>query len=93
MSDLFLLKIELDIPVGGKYPVSLFKKLAILKWGKNEEKYIEYKHGLSEFIKEDFNDPQYGNEAPIYKKGFDQLVNHLENEQNPFNNVTFANNA
>jgi len=80
---------QLEIPVGGKYPVSLFKKLAILKWGGKEEKYLLYKKGLAEFIEEDFKDPKYGDEAPTYKKGYLKLIKHLEEEPNPFieNNI------
>ncbi|NRT17181.1 hypothetical protein HNP99_003560 [Flavobacterium sp. 28A] len=80
---------QLEIPVGGKYPVSLFKKLAVLKWGGEEEKYMLYKKGLAEFIEEDFKDPKYGDEAPTYKKGYLKLIKHLENEPNPLkkNNI------
>ena len=60
------------------------KKLAILKWGSQESRYFEYKKGLLQFIKEDFDDPKFGHEAPLYQQGFDQLIHHLENEPNPF---------
>ncbi|OCB72995.1 hypothetical protein [Flavobacterium crassostreae] len=80
---------QLDIPVGGQYPVSVFKKLAILKWGNQDEKYLEYKKGLYDFILEDLENPKYKGEAKFYLTGFNKLVNHLENEKNPFieNNI------
>jgi len=36
------------------------------------------------FIKEDFLEPRYEKEAPLYQQGFDYLITHLENEPNPF---------
>ena len=74
---------QLEIVVGGTYPVTLFKKIAILKWG-NHPKYEEYKNGLQTFIKEDFLEPRYEKEAPLYQQGFDYLITHLENDPNPF---------
>ena len=76
---------QLEIVVGGTYPVTLFKKIAILKWG-NYPRYEEYKNGLQTFIKEDFLEPRYEKEAPLYQQGFDYLITHLENEPNPFVN-------
>ena len=80
---------QLDIPVGCQYPVSIFKKLAILKWGNQDEKYLVYKNGLYDFILEDLEAPKYKGEAKFYLTGFNKLVNHLENEKNPFieNNI------
>ena len=74
---------QLEIVVGGTYPVTLFKKIVILKWG-NHPRYEEYKNGLQTFIKEDFLEPRYEKEAPLYQQGFDYLITHLENEPNPF---------
>ena len=74
---------QLEIVVGGTYPVTLFKKIAILKWG-NHPRYEEYKNGLQTFIKEDFLEPRYEKEAPLYQQGFDYLITHLENEPNSF---------
>ena len=74
---------QLEIVVGGTYPVTLFKKIAILRWG-NHPRYEEYKNGLQTFIKEDFLEPRYEKEAPLYQQGFDYLITHLENEPNPF---------
>ena len=74
---------QLEIIVSGTYPVTLFKKIAILKWG-NHPRYEEYKNGLQTFIKEDFLEPRYEKEAPLYQQGFDYLITHLENEPNPF---------
>ena len=74
---------QLEIVVSGTYPVTLFKKIAILKWG-NHPRYEEYKNGLQTFIKEDFLEPRYEKEAPLYQQGFDYLITHLENEPNPF---------
>ena len=74
---------QLEIVVGGTYPVTLFKKIAILKWG-NHPRYEEYKNGLQTFIKEDYLEPRYEKEAPLYQQGFDYLITHLENEPNPF---------
>ncbi|WP_315152269.1 hypothetical protein [Capnocytophaga leadbetteri] len=74
---------QLEIVVGGTYPVTLFKKIAILKWG-NHPKYEEYKNGLQTFIKEDFLEPRYEKEATLYQQGFDYLITHLENDPNPF---------
>lgn len=73
-----------EIVVGGTYPIQYFKKLAILKWGGNEEKYEEYKKGMEVFIEEDFTDLKYGHEAPLYKQGFQNLIYCLEHEPNPF---------
>lgn len=73
-----------EVAVRGKSPVSIFKKMVILKWGGLEEKYQEYKKGLSTFIREDFEDAEYAHEAPIYQEGFEKLVHHLEKEPNPF---------
>jgi len=33
---------------------------------------------------EDFLEPRYEKEAPLYQQGFDYLITHLENEPNPF---------
>ena len=74
---------QLEIVVSGTYPVTLFKKIAILKWG-NHPRYEEYKNGLQTFIKEDFLEPRYEKEEPLYQQGFDYLITHLENEPNPF---------
>ena len=74
---------QLEIVIGGTYPVTLFKKIAILKWG-NHPRYEEYKNGLQTFIKDDFLEPRYEKEAPLYQQGFDYLITHLENEPNPF---------
>ena len=75
---------SLEINVGGGYPVSFFKKLAILKWGGYEERYEEYKKGLEAFIEEGFSDPEEAVEAPLNKEGFVNLINYLENKPNPF---------
>ena len=73
----------MEFVVGGTHPVTLFKKIAILKWG-NHPRYEEYKNGLQTFIKEDFLEPRYEKEAFLYQQGFDYLITHLENEPNPF---------
>ena len=73
-----------EINIGGRYPVSFFKKLAILKWGGYEERYEEYKKGLEAFIEEGFSDPEEAVEAPLNKEGFVNLINYLENKPNPF---------
>ena len=52
--------------------------------GGNHPRYEEYKNGLQTFIKEDFLEPRYEKEAPLYQQGFDYLITHLENEPNPF---------
>ena len=70
---------SLEINVGGGYPVSFFKKLAILKWGGYEERYEEYKKGLEAFIEEGFSDPEEAVEAPLNKEGFVNLIDYLEN--------------
>ena len=75
---------SLEINVGGGYPVSFFKKLAILKWGGYEERYEEYKKGLEAFIEEGFSDPEEAVEAPLNKEGFVNLIDYLENKPNPF---------
>ncbi len=73
-----------EIVVGGTYPIQYFKKLAILKWGGNEERYEEYKRGMEIFIEEDFADLKFGHEAHMYKQGFQNLIYYLEHEPNPF---------
>ena len=40
---------QLEIVVGGTYPVTLFKKIAILKWG-NHPRYEEYKNETLKLI-------------------------------------------
>ena len=75
---------SLEINIGGGYPVSFFKKLAILKWGGYEERYEEYKKGLEAFIEEGFSDPEEAVEAPLNKEGFVNLIDYLENKPNPF---------
>lgn len=73
-----------EVAVGGQYPVHLFKKMAILKWGNQEERYQEYKKHTLEFIIEDFDDPREKDDAQLYKDCFESIVYHLENEPNPF---------
>ena len=81
-----------EVAVGGSFPVHLFKKMAILKWGNQNERYLEYKRG-TEILIDKYAIKKPDKYMPEFKKGFDQLVNHLENEPNPFDNVTFANNV
>ncbi|MRI64293.1 hypothetical protein EDM00_09890 [Ornithobacterium rhinotracheale] len=72
-----------EISVGGKFPVHLFKKLAILKWGNQTERYKEYKENTKIRIeKYAIEKPDRYN--PAFKEGFESLISHLENEPNPF---------
>ncbi|MCK0204642.1 hypothetical protein [Ornithobacterium rhinotracheale] len=72
-----------EISVGGKFPVHLFKKLAILKWGNQTERYEEYKENTKIRIeKYAIEKPDRYN--PAFKEGFESLISHLENEPNPF---------
>ena len=74
---------QLEIPVGGKFPVNLFKKLAILKWGNQTERYEEYKENTKIRIEKcAIEKPDRYN--PAFKEGFESLISHLENEPNPF---------
>ncbi|AUS06866.1 hypothetical protein [Pseudotamlana carrageenivorans] len=77
-----------EIPIGGSFPVHLFKKLAVLKWGNQTERYFEYKKETKILIeKYAIKKPdKYTHEI---KENFEKLVHHLENEPNPFkkNNV------
>ena len=72
-----------EIPVGGKFPVNLFKKLAILKWGNQESRYLEYKKATLALI-EKYKLKKPANYIPEMHLGFDELVHHVENEPNPF---------
>ncbi len=75
---------HLERQVGGSYPVQLFKKLTILKWGGQDEKYEEYKQGLREYIKEDFFEPRHKEKASLYEECFQTLTQRLEEEPNPY---------
>lgn len=72
-----------EVAVGGSFPVHLFKKMAILKWGNQNERYLEYKKGTMELI-EKYAIKKPDKYTPEFKEGFDQLVNHLESGPNPF---------
>ena len=79
---------QLEIPVGGDFPVFLFKKLAILKWGNQEERYLEYKTNTKQLI-ESYSIKKPEKYKPSFETGFENLIKHLENEPNPFekNNI------
>ncbi|WP_158728312.1 MULTISPECIES: hypothetical protein [unclassified Flavobacterium] len=79
---------QTEIPVGGNFPVFLFKKLAILKWGNQEERYLEYKTNTEKLIKS-YSIKKPEKYKPSFKIGFENLINHLENEPNPLkkNNI------
>ena len=73
-----------EIAVGGSFPVHLFKKIAILKWG-NHSRYEEYKNETLKLIDlYAIKKPEKTEEVAIFKQGFDYLITHLENEPNPF---------
>ena len=73
-----------EIVVGGSFPVHLFKKIAILKWG-NHSRYEEYKNETLKLIDlYGIKKPEKTEEVAIFKQGFDYLITHLENEPNPF---------
>lgn len=74
-----------EIAVGGSFPVHLFKKMAILKWGNQNERYLEYKRE-TEILIDKYAIKKPDKYIPEFKEGFDQLVNHLENKPNPFEN-------
>ncbi|WKX78228.1 hypothetical protein [Zobellia laminariae] len=75
--------------VGGKFPVHLFKKIAILKLGGQNERYLEYKEGTLDLIKSyAIRKPE--KYLPSFREGFDKLILHLENEENPFDNLTLT---
>ena len=75
-----------EIAVGGSFPVHLFKKIAILKWG-NHSRYEEYKNETLKLIDlYGIKKPEKTEEVAIFKQGFDYLITHLENEPNPFVN-------
>ncbi|MRX64930.1 hypothetical protein GJ691_12225 [Maribacter sp. RZ05] len=74
---------EQNIVVGGGFPISFFKKLAILKWGGQEDLYHIYKKETLKLIE------KYAIKKPDKYKAefmdnFEKLINHLENEPNPF---------
>lgn len=75
---------QLEIVVGSSYPVNVFKKLAILKWGGQLERYEEYKAGLLKRFEVNLTNPAKAKMVPTYKEGYYKLINHLENERNPF---------
>lgn len=79
---------QAEIPVGGNFPVFLFKKLAILKWGNQEESYLEYKTNTEKLI-ESYSIKKPEKYKPSFETGFKKLIKHLENEPNPFgkNNI------
>lgn len=72
-----------EVNVGGQFPVHLFKKMAILKWGNQEGKYLEYKEGTDELIKKyAIKKPEKYKES--FRRVFEELTSHLENDPNPF---------
>lgn len=75
---------QLEVVVGSSYPVNVFKKLAILKWGGEYERYEEYKAGLLMRFEDNKTNSRYVNDVPIFRKGYDYLIDKLENEPNPF---------
>ncbi|EGV44476.1 hypothetical protein BZARG_2738 [Bizionia argentinensis JUB59] len=79
---------QAEIPVGGNFPVHLFKKLAVLKWGNQEERYLEYKINTNKLI-ESYSIKKPQKYKPSFETGFKNLINQLENEPNPFehNNI------
>lgn len=76
-----------EIVVGGSFPIQLFKKMAILKWGNQEERYLEYKKGTQMLI-EKYAIKKPEKYIPEFQIGYDKLINHLENESNPFEKET-----
>ncbi|ATA89592.1 hypothetical protein CAPN001_21150 [Capnocytophaga stomatis] len=73
-----------EIVVGGSFPLQLFKKLAILKWG-NHSRYEEYKEGTQKLIElYGIKKPEKIDEVKFFQQGFEKLIYHLENEPNPF---------
>ncbi|ATA76480.1 hypothetical protein [Capnocytophaga canimorsus] len=73
-----------EIVVGGSFPLQLFKKIAILKWG-NHPRYEEYKDETQKLIElYAIKKPEKAEEVKLFQKGFEKLIYHLENEPNPF---------
>ncbi|ATA76481.1 hypothetical protein [Capnocytophaga canimorsus] len=73
-----------EIVVGGSFPLQLFKKIAILKWG-NHPRYEEYKDETQKLIElYAIKKPEKTEEVRLFQKGFEKLIYHLENEPNPF---------
>ncbi len=73
-----------EIVVGGSFPLQLFKKIAILKWG-NHPRYEEYKDETQKLIElYAIKKPEKAEEVRLFQKGFEKLIYHLENEPNPF---------
>ncbi|ATA93826.1 hypothetical protein ACILPE_11005 [Capnocytophaga canimorsus] len=73
-----------EIVVGGSFPLQLFKKIAILKWG-NHLRYEEYKDETQKLIElYAIKKPEKTEEVRLFQKGFEKLIYHLENEPNPF---------
>jgi len=71
-----------EVPVGGRFPAQLFKKLAILKWGNQEERYHEYKTNTIKLI-EKYAIKKPESYKPFFKTGYDNLIQRLESEGNP----------
>ena len=73
-----------EIVVGGSFPLQLFKKLSILKWG-NHSRYEEYKEGTQKLIElYRIKKTEKADEVKLFQQGFEKLIYHLENEPNPF---------
>ncbi len=70
--------------VGGTFPVHLFKKLTILKWGGQDERYEEYKQGLANLIDSIRTNPRYQDNIPLYEECFQIFIKRLEEEPNPY---------
>ncbi|MBV7441302.1 hypothetical protein KRX57_07700 [Weeksellaceae bacterium TAE3-ERU29] len=76
-------QLEAPVAIRSDFPVNLFKKLAILKWGNQTKRYEEYKENTKIRIeKYAIEKPDRYN--PAFKEGFESLISHLENEPNPF---------
>lgn len=72
-----------ELVVGGDFPVRLFKKMAILKWGNQEQKYDDQKKETQNLI-EKYALKKPEKYRPSFKDNFERLIHHLENQANPF---------
>ena len=67
-----------EFKMGGEYPIDMFKKIAILKWGGLLDRYEDYKKGLLVWFEEDENDPNYKDKVIIYRSIYSNLIKELE---------------
>lgn len=71
----------LEVNVGSRFPISVFKKIFLLYIGNEKYRYSEYKNGLYNQIENiSVRKPHKKEESRIYLKNLNLLINKLEQE-------------